>query len=305
MKKTAMAFSAFVLLFSGCTIETAPTQAASLKPLAANTQVFYKNQFKPAVELTLRPDLFVIQQIPNVTPPKEAVIVYLPLYPSAVSVKPGPKISDMGTPMDGDLVDGTLYFESRNSQAQIKSWYNSQFQKLGYKMSGQGQTGIHGVIVSDFFDFTKNGAPGKPTQAPDVNLGFLTQQQNGETIFKIKALYIVIPTRPKDSYVSADIVRVVLTDGNLTKTITDRAWISHVVEMMNSLQVSTPEIIGGGPAVTPDMVKTIHADFYEESGSVIPVKFSFPFGGVQVGNSGVTLSDTSILGKDIESVFGG
>jgi hypothetical protein len=150
-------------------------------------------------------------------------------------------------------------------------------------MNGQGQLGRYGKMVSDYVDFTKDGVPpGAPTQAPDINLGFLVQQQGNETVFKLQALYIITPTRPKDSYLPTDIIKVVLTNGHKSKTVIDPTWISHVVKLIDTLQMTTAGITSGS-TVASGTIETIHAEFYEKSGAVIPVKFTFPFGDVFSG----------------------
>ncbi len=276
-----------------------PVSASSL------TVTFFANVPKPNVELTLRPDPFVMREMPNVTPPNTQVEVYLPTYPGSTSTTPVSGIGDMGTSMDGDLVDGTVYFKSKDSQARIKAWYTQRLRKLGYTITGQGTLADHGKTTSAYFDFTKNGQPGDPARNPDINLGFLSQNQSGETVFKLKASYIVTPPRPKDSYLPTDIIKVVLKKGKITKTITDKKWIADIVRMINTLQVSTPGMSGGSTA-TNDVSTKIHAAFYEGNNSVINVTYSILSATITIGNTNVALSSgpSPELNKDLESVFG-
>lgn len=296
--------SALILAGCGAAQKIGPDGGQPVSP--SNQPVtFFQNAPTPSVKMTLGPDPFVAQQMPNITPPTKTVIVYLPVYPGSTSTKPVTAIGDMGTPMDGDLVDGTLYFKSKDSQAQIKAWYTQQLKKLGYTLGGQGQSTNPGKMTSVYYDFTKDGPPGNPTKAPDINLGFLAQKQDDETIFKLKASYIITPTRPKDSYLPNDIVKVVLTNGKSSKTITDKTWITNVVQMINELQVSTPGMSSGGPSATRGATTNIAAKFYGENGSETDVKFSLLSWTVTVGNSNVMLTSRTspTLEKTIESVF--
>ncbi len=300
-----VALNALILAGCGAAQKIGPDGGQPVSP--SNQPVtFFQNALTPSVKMTLDPDPIVAgvaQQIPHVTPPTKAVIVYLPVYPGATSTKPVTAIGDMGTPMDGDLVDGTLYFKSRDSQVQIKAWYTQQLKKLGYTLGGQGQSGNFGKMTSVYYDFTKGDPPGNPTKAPDINLGFLAQKQDGETIFKLKTSYIVTPTRPKDSYLPNDIVKVVLTNGKSSKTITDKTWITNVVQMMNELQVSTPGMSSGGPSATPGTTTNIAAKFYRENGSEANVKFSLLSWTVTIGNVMLNCGTSPTLEKTMESVF--
>ena len=309
MKKTMLVGTSILCLsvIAGCgaTQKVGLTQGHPVSP--SNQPItFFAHTSPTDTKLVLSPDPLVKQQLPNVSPPSTPVIVYLPVYPGATPTKPVTAIGDMGTPMDGDLVDGVLYFKSKDSQTQIKKWYTQQFQKLGYTISGQGQSGKVGNPSSDYFSFTKNSPPGAPTRSPDISLGFLIQKHNGETMFKLKASYIVVPPRPKDSYLPSDIVKVVLTKGKVSKTITDKQWITKVVQAINALQVSTPGISGGGTTATSGTITTITAKFYDKSGSITNATFSLLSATVKVGNSNVELNSGSspALEKDIESVFG-
>lgn len=65
----------------------------------------------------------------------------------------------MGTGLDGDMVDGILYFESKSSEARIRSWYVTRLQKLGYGVTGEGQSAAGGKIISDNLGLTKAPMP--------------------------------------------------------------------------------------------------------------------------------------------------
>lgn len=293
MKKTiligASVFCALVLAGCGATQKVRTNGGQPVSP--SNQPItFFAHTSPTNAKLVLSPDPLVKQQLPNVSPPSTPVIVYLPVYPGATPTKPVSAISDMGTPMDGDLVDGVLYFKSKDSQTQIKKWYTQQFKKLGYTISGQGQSGKVGNPSSDYFAFTKNSPPGAPTRSPDIDLGFLIQKQNGETMFKLKASYIVVPPRPNDSYLPSDIVKVVLTKGKVSKTITDKQWITQVVQAVNSLQVSTPGMSSGGGNAPYGAITTITAKFYDKNGSITNATFSLLSATVKVGNSNVELN---------------
>lgn len=294
-------------MLSGCSTPQAThpnhPQLAGL-PIQSSVQsssepiTFFQNPKIPTVKLALHPDPLVMRRLPTVLPPKTPVFVYLPLYLGATSTRPVSAIGDMGTPLDGDLVDGILYFKSKNSQEQITSWYTKELKNFGYTISGHSQ--------SDF-EFTKSGHPGgNPTQTPDINLGFLPQKQGDATIFKLKASYIVTPTRPKDSYLPSDVVKVVVTNGKSSKTILDKTWINKMVQMINDLQVSTPGI-SGGMSATAGGITTIDGKFYDQTGSVTNVEFSMLFWRVRVGNSNVTLNSgpSPALTRQLESVFTG
>lgn len=264
-----------------------------------HTQVFFRNIFQSNVALILHPDPFVMKEMPTITPPSETVMVYIPLYPAAKSIAPVSNIADMGTPLDADLVDGSLYFTSQYPEKQIQSWYAKQFQKLGYKVNGWGQSNVHGKTVTAFVEFSKNGMPGHFTNTPDINLGFLTHRLNGQTVFKLKASYIITPSRPKDSYLPTDISRVVLTSGKKSKIITNPAWISHVIGQINALQVTTPAIMSV-PTVVNGMNLTVKAKFYEIGAAVMDVEFLLPTSVVKIGN--VIVTDTITLEKEIQAV---
>jgi hypothetical protein len=141
--------------------------------------------------------------------------------------------------MTPQLVDGTLYFSSNDSAAKTRSWYEKQLKTLSYKQS----FGDHGKTVSTYVTYS-NGYLGDPTQAPDINLGFVPQ--GNTTAFKLKVDYIIMPPRPKDSYLTTDIVKVVLSNGTKSKTITDPSWITHVVKQINGLEMSTMSMVSGG-----------------------------------------------------------
>ncbi len=301
----ASVLCAFVLIGCGATQKVRTDGGQPVSP--SNQPIrFFAHTSPTDVKLILSSDPLVKQQIPDISPPKTPVIVYLPVYPGAAPTKPVTTIGDMGTPMNADLVDGTLYFESKDSQTQIKNWYTQEFQKLGYTISGQGQSGKVGNPTTDYFDFTKNGVPGEPTRVPDINLGFLLQKQNGKTIFKLKAYYIVVPPRPKNSYLPTDIVKVALTKGKVTKTVTDKQWIVNVIRAINSLQVSTPGISSGGPSVASGTITTVTAKFFGKDGSITSATFLLLSATVRVGNSDVALNSGSspTLDKNIELVFG-
>lgn len=308
MKKTMLIGTSMLCAFvlAGC----GPAQKVGVAqggPISSSNQpiTFFKNSFPSNVKLILSPDPFVKREMPNVAPPKTPVIVYLPVYPGATPSQPVSTIGDIGTPMNGDLVDGTLYFASKDSQAQITKWYKQQFQKLGYAIGGQGQSGKVGHPTTDFLVFTKNSPPGNPTRTPDISLGFLIQRQNDKTIFKLKPYYIVVPPRPKDSYLPTDIVKVVLTNGKVTKTITDKQWIDNVVQAINTLQVATPGINSGGTAVTRGTILTVTAQFYSRTGSMVNATFSFLSATVHIGKSDVMLNagTSPTLEKNIKSVL--
>ncbi|GMA50981.1 hypothetical protein GCM10025857_23380 [Alicyclobacillus contaminans] len=121
--------------------------------------VFFQNVPKPNVPLTLQPDPRVEQALPQIVPPKQPVVVYLPVYPGAAKAAPDKRIGDMGTPLDGDLVDGTLYFQVKATPDQIEAWYAKQLRTLGYRESGHGQSTANGAVVSGTVSFTKDGVP--------------------------------------------------------------------------------------------------------------------------------------------------
>lgn len=302
----ASVLCALMLVGCGATQKVDLVQGKGGPVSPANRPItFFAHTSSADAKLTLSPDPWIEQQFPSVTPPKTPVIVYVPVYPGATPAKPVTTIGDMGTPLDADLVVGTLYFQSTSSQTQIKQWYTQQFQGLGYTMGGQGQGDKFGNPITDYFSFTKNSPPGNPTQTPDIDLGFLMQRQNGKTVFKLKAYYIVVPPRPKNSYLPTDIVKVVLTDGKVKKTITDKKWIENVVQAMNRLQVATPGR-GSGAAVTPGTITTVTARFYSHQGSIINARFSLLAATVQLGTSDVQLNTgtSPTLEKNIESILG-
>ena len=206
------------------------TSSISIQPLHAkvssstsHTQVFFQSTHQPKAALSLHPDPIVMNAMPNSKPSSETVIVYLPVYPDAKSTAPVSNIGDMGTPMDADLVDGSLYYASNDSAQQIQSWYTEQFQKLGYQVNGWGQSSDHGKTITSYVDFSKIGMPGDPTQSPNISLGFQTVKQSCQTVFKLKVTYIVTPTRPKNSYIPTNSKKVVLINGSKSKTITNTA----------------------------------------------------------------------------------
>lgn len=309
------------LILVGCSTQTPPAithgshnsshAPTSTKTIARKTSLpltqpvtFFEDTFTNGVQLTLQPDPFVQQHMPNFPPPKTVVHVYLPVYPGAKTTPPNTSIGDMGTPMDADLVDGTVYYKSSASEKKILSWYSTQFQKLGYKSGGEGQMNDHGKTVTTYVDFTKTGVPsGSPTTTPDIDLGFLSQQQNGMTIFKLKAAYIVTPPRPKNTYLPVDITKVVLTNAKKSKTLTDSTWIAKVVKLFNSLQVSTPGMSSGG-ANSNGTDEAIHATFYEKNGRTTKVTFNLMFDTAKVEHSEVSLKNNITLEKDMTSVLG-
>jgi hypothetical protein len=241
-----------------------------------------------------------MKAMPNSKPPSETVIVYLPVYPGAKPVAPVSNIGDMGTSMDADLVDGSLYYASHDSTKQIQSWYTEQFRKLGYQVNGWGQSSDHGKTITSYVDFSKKGMPGEPTQLPDISLGFLTVKQNGQTIFKLKVIYIITPTRPKNSYIPTKSKKVVLINGSKSKTITNTAWISQVIGQINQLQMTTPGITNV-PAVANGVNETVTAKFYANDGSVMDVDFLLPTSVVRIGK--VALNDSISLELEIQANF--
>jgi hypothetical protein len=283
------------------------TSSTHIQPLYAkvssptsHTQVFFQSTHQPKVALTLHPDPTVMKAMPNLNPPNEMVIVYLPVYPGAKPVAPVSNIGDMGTPMDADLVDGSLYYASNDSAQQIQSWYTEQFQKLGYQVNGWGQSSDHGKTITSYVDFSKIGMSGDPTQSPNIGLGFQTVKQSGQTIFKLKVTYIVTPTRPKISYIPTNISKFVLINGSKSKTITNSAWISQVIRQINQLQMTTPGITSV-PAVANGVNETVTAKFYANNGSVMDVEFLLPTSVVRIAK--VTLNDSIILEQEIQAIF--
>ena len=273
---------------------------AKVSSPTSHIQVFFQNIHQPKVALSLHPDPLVMKAMPNITPPSETVIVYLPLYPEAKPIAPVSNIGDMGTPMDADLVDESLYYASNDSAKQIQSWYTAQFRKLGFQVDGWGQSSDHGKTITSDVEFAKKGMPGEPTQVPDISLGFLTAKQNGKTIFKLKAAYIITPTRSKNSYIPTNSKKVVLMNGSQSKTITNITWISQVIGQINQLQMTTPGITSV-PAVTNGVNETVTAKFYENNGAVMSVDFQLPTSAVRIGN--VTLNDSIMLEKEIQAIF--
>lgn len=208
--------------------------------------------------------------------------------------------------MDFDLVDGTLYFQSKDPQSEIYAWYTRQFQKINYSSGGSGQLGDREGTTSDWYDFNRNGSMGQMTRYPAITLGFLSQQQNGKTLYELEAQFIVVPPRPQDTYLPTDIVKVVLTKGTISKAITNQDWISKVVHNLNTLQVTTPGISSGGPAApAPGTPTTIDAKFYRKDGTVIEATYFFYGWTLQVGNDNVLLSvgPSPALDSELESVF--
>lgn len=246
---------------------------------------FFQDIQGPKIELSLHPDPQVEKAFPNFAPPTTKVSVYLPLYPSATRIASVTDISDTGTALDADLVDGYAYFQSKHSQAQILSWYTKQLKKLGYTPNSQGSSENHGKVVSTYYGFSKSSAP-------DISLGFLSQTRSGETIYNVKAAYIVTPERPKDTYLPTDIVKVVLSEGTKSTTVTDSSWISKVVHQINALSVTTPGIVSG-TAITANQPTVVKGVFYEKDGLTIQVQFSLLSSTVAVGNSKVTLDSRS------------
>ncbi|MCL6454905.1 MAG: hypothetical protein K6T78_14960 [Alicyclobacillus sp.] len=274
-------------------------------PPPAPAYTFFHGRWPRSVSipLALHPDTLVAQRMPDVVPPSRAVTVYLPLYPGAKRVQSVPEIADMGTPLDGDLVDGSLYAESPASEASIRAWYVKEMQTIGYTLSGQAEAARYGQVTSRAYEFTKRGIPGNPTQFPDIELRFLEQPHGGQTVFSLKASFIVVPPRPRDTYLSTDITRVVLDDGQRTQTVTDHAWISHVVAEINQLPVQTPGISSGGPAIAAGSITTITATFYPASGDPIRVVDHIYFGPVTVGTDPTGLAGTEALWSALVGVF--
>ncbi|SFU38088.1 hypothetical protein [Alicyclobacillus macrosporangiidus] len=305
----SVAFTALTLLVNGCGLSPqSPEPGATTPPPDARHFTFLshlsQNPAVHSVPLVLKPDPDVLQHFPpsdHIQPPKDVVTVYLPVYPHAQPVNPVPGIGDDGTPLDADLVDGVLYFQSQDSEDEILGWYTQQLEQLGYHQDGRGETGQNGKPLSYFYDFTDvNAAPGNPTQAPDIQLGFAPDEGQGITRFKLKVLFIVTPERPRDTYLPDDIVRVVLTYGSTTRTVTDKTWIQRIVTLFNALQVSTPGISAGGAMAAGGPPKPVEAKFYAQDGSVTTVTFTFP-AGVRIGD--VSLSGTAELTKAIQSVI--
>ncbi len=274
------------------------TQVASSQPIT-----FHLNASATHVSLTLTPDPQV--KMSNVAPPQRIVVVDLPVYPGATPAKPAIGIGDMGTPMDADLVDGTVYFHSKASQAQIQSWYVQQFKHFGYTITGQGTLGDRQGTTSTYYAFSNHLSLGDPTKTPNINLGFLSAKQSGETIFELKAYFIVTPPRPQDTYLPSDIVKVVLTEGKTTKTVTNQKWIADVVRMINSLQVTTPGI-SSELNVSNGMPTMMHATFYTTNHTAITGTYSLLTATLTVGNSKVALraGSSPTLIKALNSVFG-
>jgi hypothetical protein len=276
------------------------TLYAKVSSPTSHTQVFFQNIHHTKIALSLHPDPIVMNAMPNSKPSSETVIVYLPVYPDAKSTAPVSNIGDMGTSMDADLVDGSLYFTSKDSAQQIQSWYTAQFRKLGFQVDGWGQSSDHGKMITSDVEFAKIGMPGEPTQLPDISLGFLTAKQNSQTVFKLKVTYIVTPTRPKNSYIPTNITKVVLVNGSKSKTITNTAWISQVIGQINQLQMTTPGITNV-PAVANGVNDTVTAKFYANDGSVMDVDFLLPTSVVRIGK--VTLNDSISLEQEIQANF--
>lgn len=311
MNRTMMALATVSLLLAGCGV--AQDQTKTTEPItlttgtapASRTVTFFANQFHPDAQVSLQPDALVQKEFPGVTAPKETVTVYLPVYPGATPAKSNDNISDMGTPLTPDLVDGTLYFMSADSASKIQSWYEQELKKLDYRQTGTGRSAVKGKTVSTYFAYSKNGSPGSPTQSPDINLGFF--QQGNTTLFKLKTSYIVTPVRPKDSYLPTDIQKVVLSNGRRSTTITDAVWIGSVVKQINMLQMSTMGIHSNPgmlirPGETPPT--DIAADFYDAAGASMIVKFSYPTGGYDVVIGKNHLTTTAELNQAIQSAFG-
>ncbi|WDL96428.1 hypothetical protein [Alicyclobacillus sp. ALC3] len=280
---------------------TVVAPAAGVRP--ANTVTFFQNSSSPAIEIPLKPDPLVGRSFSNVHPPSKGVQVYLPIYPGAVSTAPVSGIGDVGRAMDADLVDGIVYFRSKNSQTKILNWYKQQLGRLGYSIGVQGSSSKYGKTTSEYFDFTKHKTiPGNPTQFPEINVGFLAQRQSGDTVFKLMASYIVVPPRPKNSYLPTDVVRVVLTEGKTTKTMTDAKLIANVISEINSLQVETPSVQAGGTAITTPLVNIV-AKFYEQNGTVISATFSPYFGTLTIHGTTLNSGSAPALQSTLTSQF--
>lgn len=280
---------------------TVVAPAAGVRP--AHTVTFFQNSSSSAIEISLKPDPLVEGSFSNVHPPSKGVQVYLPLYPGAVSTAPVSGIGDLGRAMDADLVDGIVYFRSRDSQTRILDWYKQQLGRLGYSVSSQGSSAKFGQTTSEYFDFTQHKTmPGNPTQFPDINVGFLVQRQFGDTVFTLMASYIVVPPRPKNSYLPTDVVRVVLTKGKTNKTITDSKLIANLISEINSLQVETPSIQPGGPAITTPLVNMV-AKFYGQNGTVISAEFSPFLGALTIHGTTLDSGSAPALHRTLTSQF--
>lgn len=276
-------------------------QVHSAKTTTASPRTFFQDIQTNRVELTLQPSPLVKKQMPDVPSPTAKVQVYLPVYPGATKTSANSSIGDLGTPMDADLVDKSVYYKSHDSMSKIQAWYSRQFKKLGYHSDGSGSSELHRKTVSTYTSFAKAGSPGSPTKSPDITLGFLTQQQNNMTIFKLKVSFIIVPPRPKDSYLPKNIDNVVLKQGKTSTTVMDKAWISKIGGWFNQLQMMTPGI-SGGPSVSNGTNEAVTASFYTPNGKSIDVKFDLPFWTVTVGS--VKLKDNITLEKAIQAKLG-
>lgn len=288
------------MLLMGCATTTQvvnPIGNPSIHTTKTMTTTFFQNISGSKTEIVLHPDSQVTQMFPNTAPPKTNVVVNLPMYPGAVKTSTVSGIADTGTSLDADLLDGEVYFRSKDTETQIKAWYSKELRKIGYTQNSEGSVQNHGKTTSSYYGFSKSSSP-------DVSLGFLSQRRGGETLFKLKASYIVVPNRPMDSYLPRDIVKVILTEGEKSKTITGHAWISKVVTQINSLQMSTPGITSGG-GVSSGVPTSIKGMFYEKSGATIPVVFSVISPSVTVGKEKVMLDSSSVpaLTKEIDAAI--
>ncbi len=272
-------------------------------------KTFFQSITGPRVEITLAPDPMVQKSMPDIRASRAKVEVYLPIYPGAKQVAQRPQIGDMGTPMSADLLDGTLYFSSSEGAAKIENWYKQQFAKLGYTIDGSGSSGRYGKTTSTFVSFSKKGQLGNPTPFPQVDLGFATG--GSTTVFKLKVDYIALPSRPANTLLPKNVVKVILSGGAQSFTVTDSRWIQTVIQQLNALSVASPGItncpaIGTAAGVKPKYQGVVQAQFVLQNGKTIPVLFSIPCGvrDVTVDHSQVTLQGNAKLDREINAVTG-
>jgi hypothetical protein len=264
---------------------------------------FFSHLEGPRTELTLAPDPNVRKELSQFPAPHTVVNVYVPLYPGATPIDPVPNIADLGTPMDADLVDGTLYFQSKQPPRVIQTWFAHRMAKLGYHQGGT-STLDNGQTLSTGVTFTRaGGVEGNPTRWPDVGLGFITTGEGTakETLFKVRAQFIVVPQRPAYTRISHPVTSIVLHQTHKTVHVTEQAWIRAFVRRFNALEMSTPAI-SSGPAVASDVDETVTVDVYDHGTLVNQVKFLLPGIGVTVGK--VTLNGSVTLEKALEEKLG-
>lgn len=273
----------------------------SARPPTSTPMMFFSQLQGPTVDIALKPDAFVQKNLAGDNPPTANISVRVPVYPGATQTTRVKGIDDMGIPMTSALVDGAVYFQSTDSETQIQAWYTRAFKQLSYSVSGSGSAGGRGVTTSRSVAFTKDGSPGEPTQSPEIDLGMISS--GGHTVFKLFVKYVVMPSRSSGTYLPNDIVKVVLTDGKVTKTETDSQWIQRAVADINTLAIDPPGA-RSCPAMAAD-VRPIQAKFYEQSGRVIPVVFTLPCGvrDVIVGGSKSALAGNAALDKLVEQFF--